>query len=476
MAIRFNGLMPKNIMNNGYKINNKDNNIILDNPKEKYNELYSDFDIKNLSFDFLERIDKKMIIPSNILSYLYHKLGYKNYQIINNDEITINQSYIGNNITEFYNKNDLNKTISFSLNKNKDKILYLKKYNYYNNIYDRLYNYGFYIKNKKIIKKINSEQELSNIKFNQKRNIFLNNKYNRIRFNKNNNYLEEETFKPIIDKNSIKISNRLKKRKNKLNKEGKSFSFSFNNKYNNISDEYFNLINYKKNLNDSNNVKINKKSIFQRLFIPYKKDKKKEKNAKLKKENNSIGNHKCLNNINDLKKIIKNKKININLNNNKKKDKFISSLNVKKRTELYKEKENKNVSLKIPVKTNFQKTKKFKFNHTPKIKINTYVSLNKKKESHFYNNDNNINEKKNIIISNKKRSLCDDKTKKNNTCKNLKVFINNEGKKIFISKQNKQDINVKLDYFNKIFLRKNIIDKKNKFFDLVKEINISINK
>ena len=302
MAIRFNGLMPKNIMNNRYKINNKDDNIILENPKEKYNELYSDFDIKNLSFDFLERIDKKMIIPSNILSYLYHKLGYKNYQLINNDEITINHTYIGNNITGFYNKSDLNKTISFSLNKNKDKILCLKKYNYYNNIYDRLYNYGFYIKNKKIIKKINFEKGLSNIKFNLKRNIFLNNKYNRIRFNKNNYYFKEETFKPIIDTNSIKISNRLKKRKVKLNKKGKSFSFSISNKYNNISDEYFNLINYKKNLNDSNNVKKNKKSISQRLFIPYKKDKKKEKNGKLKKENNSIENQKYLNNINDLKK------------------------------------------------------------------------------------------------------------------------------------------------------------------------------
>ena len=271
MDIRFNGLISKNIMNNRYKINNKANNIILENPKEKYNVLYSNFDIKNLSFDFLEKIDKKVIIPSNILSYLYHKLGYKNYQIMNNDEIIINQSYIENNITEFYNKKDLNKTISFSLYKNKDKILCLKKYNHYNNIYDRLYNYGFYIKNKKIIKKINFEKGISNIKFNLKRNIFLNNKYNRIRFNKNNNYFKEETFKPIIDKNSIKISNRLKKRKVKLNKKGKSFSFSISNKYNNISDEYFNLINYKKNLNDSNNVKKNKKSISQRLFIPYKK-------------------------------------------------------------------------------------------------------------------------------------------------------------------------------------------------------------
>ena len=104
------------------------------------------------------------------------------------------------------------------------------------------------------------------------------------------------------------------------------------------------------------------------------------------------------------------------------------------------------------------------------------MSLNRKKESHIYNNDNNINEKKNIILSNKKRSLCNDKLKKNKKCMSLKVFINNEGKKIFISKQNKKDINVKLDYFNKIFLRKNIIDRKNKFFYLVKEINNSINK
>ena len=87
-----------------------------------------------------------------------------------------------------------------------------------------------------------------------------------------------------------------------------------------------------------------------------------------------------------------------------------------------------------------------------------------------------VYEKQNIILSKKKRSLSIEKLKKNKKCMNLKVFMNNEGKKIFISKQNKKGINVKLDYFNKNFLRKNMIDKKNIFLQLIKEINNSINK
>ena len=66
------------------------------------------------------------------------------------------------------------------------------------------------------------------------------------------------------------------------------------------------------------------------------------------------------------------------------------SLDVKKKPELYKEKQNKNVSSKTPVKTNCQKIKQFKFNYTPKSKINSYASLNREKESHFYNNNINF--------------------------------------------------------------------------------------
>ena len=241
------------------KKSKRENNILILNPGEKYNKIYSNFEVKKGPFDYWEGIDKKIKVPSNTLDIFYHKLGFKNYEIINNEDMLNNKSYIQSKNKLIYrnkNENKIKKSLSFNYQIKNKKIKKGNKNN--NNIFERLYNYGFYIKNKIIIKRIKNEENLSKTMAKSKLNScskkYLNNKINKKRLEKTYNYyLEEESFKPKINKNSIKLFNRLKKNKKQINKENKrnlNLSFTFNDiKENipeiNISNYYLNLINFR---------------------------------------------------------------------------------------------------------------------------------------------------------------------------------------------------------------------------------------
>jgi hypothetical protein len=277
----FNKFLTKENTSKKPKLIRDENDIILLNPGEKYNKLYSNFEVKNDPRNFWESIDKKIKFDSNEDI----KLGYKNYRIIENDDIFKYKTRIYNTRNKNINKM-IYKASSFNdflnnSNKINNKLIY---YNYNlnsreNNIYDRLYNYGFYIKNKIIINKLRKKDELSksmnNIKMNSKSKNYLINKINknknskidknkRIKQNKSFNYIKEETFKPKINKNSIKIARKIRKNKNELDKKNKSLSTSFydeknkiDNVNNNTSYEYINLFKYKNNLKNEKKLKKN---------------------------------------------------------------------------------------------------------------------------------------------------------------------------------------------------------------------------
>lgn len=319
----------------------QENNILFLNPGEKFNKLYSNFEVRNSSLNFFDGIDNKIKIPSKALDKFHQNLGYKNYQIIedNND----NFKYQNNirNIKHQRNRNIddnfFNNSNSFNFIRNNKTNKIFKRNNYNlsldeNKIYDRLYNYGFYIKNKTIIKKIRNEEmfykTMSKSKINTKSKQYIRNKnkYN-LRLNKTqSDFHAEETFAPNINKNSIKIVNKLKKNKKMLNKKN-NLNYTLNNNISknkitisktNLSNDYKNLFNYNHNLIYKKDNTI-RKSNSQRILNLYEKGvehyKKIAHEYNLKKERDFKENYKTLNNNNDdfkieynNKKIIKNVK------------------------------------------------------------------------------------------------------------------------------------------------------------------------
>ena len=167
--------------------------------EEKYNKLYSNFDVKEKQYDFWDTFNNKInnkIQESNKLINIHHILEYKNYKIINDSDFPLN------NKTNYVNKNRYNPQ------KNKKGR---------NKVYNRLYNRGFYVKNKMIINKIKDEENFSKT---MSENSYMNPYSKKILLSKNNSsdnktnkgmnyYKEDETFKPNINKNSIRIVKRL---------------------------------------------------------------------------------------------------------------------------------------------------------------------------------------------------------------------------------------------------------------------------
>ena len=381
-------------------------NILLLNPGEKYNQLYSNFDIKDGITDFMEGIDKKIKIPTYALDTIHQKVGFKNYQIISDDD----------NISNIQNKRNSPKKMKYDDNNNKDSSFHnfiiknnnkksLKNNNYYinlnkNNIYDRLYNYGFYIKNKISIKKIRSEEnfykEMQKPKINLKsRNYIL--QRNNVRINKTfNDFQIEETFKPKINENSIRIVNKLKKEKKKKSKENKkylNYSFNIDNNKNNISrndlsNEYINLFNYNNNLKKKKN-KNYRKTNSQRLINLYEKGlehyKKIENEYNLKKEKDYKENYKTFKNNNDdfiIQYKNSNKMSNLYEKNIKWKNEIKEKINKKREKEMTKEMEEINKTMDLPGKKSYYKFKNdIDLIYAPKIKINSYALLKKKKNT-----------------------------------------------------------------------------------------------
>ena len=494
----FNKFLTKENTSKKPKLIRDENDIILLNPGEKYNKLYSNFEVKNDPRNFWESIDKKIKFDSNEDI----KLGYKNYRIIENDDIFKYKTRIYNTRNKNINKM-IYKASSFNdflnnSNKINNKLIY---YNYNlnsreNNIYDRLYNYGFYIKNKIIINKLRKKDELSksmnNIKMNSKSKNYLINKINknknskidknkRIKQNKSFNYIKEETFKPKINKNSIKIARKIRKNKNELDKKNKSLSTSFydeknkiDNVNNNTSYEYINLFKYKNNL--KNEKKLKKKSR-QRLINLYKKGvehyKRIQSEYSLKKKKDYKENYKTLKNNNDdfqIKYTFKSKnKKNITYEKNMKwKERVKEKMDKNRQKEVKIEISEVRKELNLPGKKYYDRLKNaIDIIYEPKEKINSYALMKKKSFSNLNDNEENKNKRDNIFKEKKKTK---NKGEYKNYIKYIK-YINNEGKLLSL-------VNIKQSLFKEKlypglnnFQNENTNVQKNQFLNLVKEIN-----
>jgi len=473
--------------------------------EEKYNKLYSNFEVKERKHNFWDIMYSKSN-NNNLMTNKYKKLkslnqllNYKDYQIINNSDFS------------FENKNDNNK-----LNNNKDNNLIKQKkgrnrktFNYVtknssndsfgnknysayelnidkNNVYNRLYNRGFYIKNKTIIERIKNEekfsQSMSDYKnFSNKSKQILANKNKHNNINKHHNYHsksltyynEDETFKPNIDKNSIRIVKKLQKKKNNGSKQ-KSFnfqSFSINEDKNNINkikydifkNNYKNLYNYIKNRKYSDFDEQINKTQSQRIISLHK------RNIEYYNKNNNIDEIEKNNDEN--LEIIKHQKINpIKIYENNKKWEQLRDEKIKK-MKLIKENIELNENRKeldLPGKQNYEKYKNLIIKiFSPKEKLKNY-SLIQKKNNIQNNNIIYNNRKKNEIKINKKES--NSPLKRNNHSKyhrQIFKYINNEGKELSLFDSY---FNVK-NYVNQFSKENNI--NYDEFTKLVKENNIN---
>jgi len=503
--------LSKEKKTNDINSKNEDGYKILLNPGEKFEKLYSNFYIEKGPDDFWLNMDYQIKIPSIMLEKIHRNVDFlKNYQII--DDIALlklndNTNYKSNIKNKRRINNERNETkkykTSLSYNNliktNNDSNYSFMNNNYNinldeNSVYDRLYNQGFYIKNKKIIKRIRSEEnfkmEMKNSKIQTYKNvtdIYINKSNNKNRHNRTVNYFKlEETFKPKINKNSIRIVKNLKKLK--LNNGiDISSNHSFNNDnnlmniYKNyISKEYINLIKYNKNLKYKNGNNKTKKTNSQRIINLYKKGvehyKKLQNDYNIKKEKDFKENYKTLKNNNDDFKIvynykIKNKKDKIYEKNIKWKRAIIIKNQKKKEIEEKKEiNENKNI-MNLTGKDFYEKFKnKRNIIFKVKEKINSYALLNKKnKTKNKYLNENEIKKKKNKIDSLPKN--------KNEKYKNNILYMNNEGKPLYLYQKDNIifDNNEKVnnEKYNNNFKSKN--NNNEQFLKLVKENKDFIN-
>ena len=458
---------------NDINLKNENKNQILLYPGERFEKLYSNFLIEKGPDDFWINMDYQIKIPSIMLEKIHQNVDFlKNYQIIDGiDILKLNEN--ANYKSNMKNKRRINNKINESkkykssisynnfIKSNNDSNCTFMNNNYNlnldeNSVYDRLYNQGFYIKNKKIIKRIRSEEnfkmEMKNSKIHTYKNItdiYKNKSNNKNRHNKTINYLKsEETFKPNINKNSIRIMKNLKKSKlNKVNDVNSNHSFNNDSnlvhihKNNNISKEYINLIKYNNNLKYKNgNIKV-KKTNSQRIINLYKKGvehyKKIQNDYNIKKEKDFKENYKTLKNNNDDFKIIynykiKNKNDKVYQKNIKWKREIIIRNQKKKEIEENKEiNENKSI-INLPGKDSYEKLKnKRNIIYKEKEKINSYVLLNKKNQANTkYINGNEIKKKKNKNDSLKNKNIQKEKYK-NNT-----LYINKEGKSLYLYRKN----------------------------------------
>ena len=477
----------------------KNESFSVSDLEEKYNNLYSNFEVKERKNDFLESMNKKKYnktLSIDNLENIYRFLNYKNYQIKNNTGYSLGtnntniKKYNPPKLKKGRNRKIFNLSTSRSMNSlhknnktNKSSYeLNMDK----NKVYNRLYNRGFYVQNKICINKIKSEESFSKLsssfkkinKYSQKlllnkRNYNYNNKYSK---NKSQNYyLEDETFKPKIDKNSIKIVKRLKKSNNKKdNKVNKNLEISFNNEKNNINkrkydifkNNYKNLYNYFDKRKYSYFNENNNKTQSQRILNLHKKN---IENYK-KKNNNEIDKD---NNENNVIKNYENFKADNLYEKNKKwekiRDEKIKNLKeIRQNIELFENMKD----LDLPGKQNYEKYKNLIIRvFSPKEKPKSYVILQKK---NYMNNPTNNEKEKNDINVNK--NYLDSYNKNNRTCKHHRQklkYVNNEGKEIFLNEIN--DDNDKNNNNNiEIKNKKKVFDE---FINLVQENkeNIIIN-
>ena len=467
--------------------------------KENYNELYSNFNVKERKNDFWDIINNKADYKNektNKLNNIHHLLNYKNYQMIDNNDFSFeNKNY--NNSEEidynlkFYsskNKKGRNRKISNCLQKQSSMNSQLKKEHLTYEldsikykVYNRLYNRGFYIKNKIIINKIKDEESFSNTisshsfvnPKSKKILLFKNHSINlkKNNFNRSDNYFnKEQTFKPNIDKNSIRIVNRLQKNQRYFKFIKSTYEKFFNNDEKKIDKINYDILkdNNKDIYNNFHkskysNYNINK-SLSQRTLDLHYKNIELYKTKDIESEKNNEQND-------------ENKKTKIKINNyniyekNKKwrqlRDEKIKLEKEKRENlEIY---ENKK-ELFLPGNENYEKYKNLIIKiYSPKKKENTYSSMLKKNITHINKLVNNNN--KNEIKMNKNNSNSKDKVViTNNYHRQIWKYINNDGKELFL--------------FNPYFNENNIeneIQKKNninfsEFTKIVKENPIEINK
>ena len=494
-------------------ISNKEENESLSfdsDIEEKYNKLYSNFDVKEKKYDFWDTITNKInnkIQESNKLNNIHHFLEYKNYQIINDNDFSsdnkiYNDKAIKNNPQK--NNNGRNKTLFNYFDKNKSMNSITKKdiFTYEldldeNKVYNRLYNRGFYVKNKIIINKIKDQEDFSKtmsghsyINPNSKKILlFRNNSNNNMihKINKSINYYkEDETFKPNINNNSIRIVKRLHIDHKYLEEKKFPFEYSFNSdktkinkiKYDIFRNNYKNLYNHFNNSKYSNFNKNMNKSQSQRIMSLHK------RNLELYKNKN---NESEKNNDETDKTNKKNEKIKIyNIYENNKKweklrdDKIKKIKEKKERNEIIENKKD----LELPGKQNYEKYKNLiiKF-FSPKEKPKTYALIQKK--NNIYNKNINsfvYGSKINEIKSNKSNSKSKNKIFKQSKYHPQKLrYINNEGKELFLFdtyfnvkndiKDNPKKNNINNTEFAKLVKENQIKDAKNKNHNKVKSKN-----
>ena len=476
--------------------------------EEKYNKLYSNFEVKERKHNFWDIMYSKSN-NNNLMTNKYKKLkslnqllNYKDYQIINNSAFSFENKNDNNKLNNNKDNKDNNlikqkkgrnrKTFNYGTKNSSNDSFGNKNYSAYelnidkNNVYNRLYNRGFYIKNKTIIERIKNEEKFSrsmsdykNFSNKSKQILANKNKYNNINKHHNHHsksltyYNEDETFKPNIDKNSIRIVKKLQKKKNNGIKQ-KSFNFqtfSINEDKNNINkikydifkNNYKNLYNYINNRKYSDFDEQINKTQSQRIISLHK------RNIEYYNKNNNIDEIEKNNDEN--LEIIKHQKINpIKIYENNKKWERLRDEKIKK-MKLIKENIELNENRKeldLPGKQNYEKYKNLIIKiFSPKEKLKNY-SLIQKKNNIQNNNIIYNNRKKNEIKINKKES--NSPLKRNNHSKyhrQIFKYINNEGKELSLFDSY---FNVK-NYVNQFSKENNI--NYDEFTKLVKENNIN---
>ena len=472
--------------------NEEDKSFFFDlDIEEKYNKLYSNFDIKERKYDFWETINNKLNSKrqkSITLDKLHHLLDYKDYDIIDNQDFSFSNNTF-NNIEKYspkMKKGGNKKIFNFNKKNNSMKLLSNQDNPTYelnldiNNVYNRLYNRGFYIKNKNIIKKIKNDEifsktmsDFSYVNPNSQKILLLKNNYNdkKKKININVNYYDEDiTFKPNIDKNSIKIANRLQKR-GKYENEKSNFENSFNNddkkkinqiKYNIFRNNYKNLFNYFNKSKYSNYNKNLNKSESQRIMSLRKRniELSKNKNKEIEKNNDA---HVLVKSLNKRKK-----EFHIYENNKKWKnsrdEKIKKIKEIKETIEISENRKN----LDLPGKQNYEKYKNLIIKiFSPKEKIKTYSQLKKKNNTRNKNEFNN-NSQKDIKIDENISNSKNKKIKASNYHRQIFKYVNNEGKELFLFSSY---INNKNNNYN--YPKKNNMNF-GEFAKLVQENNIDI--
>ena len=468
--------------------------------EEKYNKLYSNFEVKERKNNFWESMNKKRnnkILALDNLNNVYHFLNYKNYQIMNNTDLAFQ-----NNINS---ENNNNNSPQIKKGRNKNIFNYFKKNNSENsltknnklsyeftldktNVYNRLYNQGFFIQNKICINRIKNEESFSkslpsykNFKNQSQKLLLYKSNFNKNKQHPNksaNYYKDDETFKPNINKNSIRIVERIQKNKIKKNdKQQKVLELSFNNDKNNINKMKYDIFknNYKNLYNYINKRKYSyfnenlNKSQSQRILSLHKKNIENYRN----KNNNETEKNNNENII--VKNNEKFKAYNIYEKNKKweklRNEKIKNLKEIRQNIELFESMK----ELDLPGKQNYEKYKNLIIKvFSPKEKPNSYASLKRKN----YTNKNSITSFHNENIDvNFNKDFLNYYNKNNRTNKyhrqKLK-YINNEGKEIFLQDQDYKDDksnNNKLKTNNKNIDEFTKLVKENKENIMINDIN-----